>query len=136
MSFGIEEAEIAPGTVGLLIDETPRLTLADVRPFVWAIMLFRKGVAAHEVVASIAQVCAHEELYSGWSDDVDDDRTRLEYLVEEVLGDMTATGLVEYNEEKDLWVLQWGSNKRNMPTIIKAVAGIDGSLPAHLRLDS
>ena len=136
MNFGIEEAEIAPGTVGLLIDETPRLTLADVRPFVWAVMLFRKGVAVHEVVASISQVCANEELYSGFSEDVDDDRTRLEYLVEEVLGDMTASGLVEYNEEKDLWVLCWGPNKRNMPTIIKAVAGIDGSLPVHLRLDS
>ena len=133
--FNIEEAEIAPGTIGLLYDETPSLTLADVRPFVWAILLYRKGIRSEEAVGAITPLCAHSELYSGWSDelDIDDDRTRLEALVEEVLGDMTAEGLLDYDPEEDLWVLN--SSDRHLPTVIKAVAGINGSLPAHYILE-
>jgi len=132
MAFSIEEAELAPGTLGLLFDETPRLTTADIRPFVWAILLYRGAVRAHEVVGALTPICAHAELYSGWSEDLDDDRTRLEFLVDEVLGDMTANGLLRYSTKADLWVLEAGENKRHLPTIIKAVAGIDGSLPKHL----
>ena len=133
--FNIEEAEIAPGTIGLLYDETPSLTLADVRPFIWAILLYRKGIRAGEAVGAITPLCAHNELYSGWSDelDIEDNRTRLETLVEEVLGDMTAEGLLRYDTEEDLWVLN--SSDRHLPTVIKAVAGINGSLPAHYILE-
>ena len=129
--FRIEEAEVAPGTLGLLYDETPELTTADVRPFVWAILLYRGAVKSHEVVGAVTPLCAHSELYSGWSDDLDveDNRTRLEWLVEEVLGDMTASGLLRYSTKGDLWCLN--SNDRHLPEVIKAVAGINGSLPAH-----
>ena len=135
--MNIEEAEIAPGTLGLIFDETPKLTHADVKPFVWAILLYRGAVKSHEIVGALTPVCAHSELYSGWSDDLDpeDNRTRLEWLVDEVLGDMTAKGLLRYSTLADLWVLSAGENKRNLPTIIKAVAGIDGSLPKHLIMD-
>jgi len=135
MAFSIEEAELAPGTLGLLFDETPRLTTADVRPFVWAILLYRGAVRAHEVVGALTPICAHAELYSGWSEDLDDDRTRLEFLVDEVLGDMTAQAILRYSTKGDLWVLEAGENKRHLPTIIKAVAGIDGSLPKHLIME-
>ena len=135
MSFSIEEAEIAPGTVGILFDETPKLTTADVKPFVWAILLYRGAVAMHEVVASVTQVCAYDDLITGWSEEIEDDRNRLEWLVGEVLGDMTAAGLLHYNEEKDIWTLVAGAQLQNLPTIIKAVAGTDGSLPMHLRAE-
>lgn len=135
MSFSIDEAEVAPGTLGLLFDETPRLTTADVKPFVWAILLYRGAVRAHEVVGALTPICAHAELYSGWNDELDDDRTRLEWLVDEVLGDMTAQAILRYSSKADLWVLEAGENKRHLPTIIKAVAGIDGSLPKHLLCD-
>ena len=133
--FSIEEAEIAPGTLGLLYDSIPQLTTADIRPFVWSIVLFRKAVKASEVVGSITPVCAHSELYSGWSDDLghEDDRTRLEWLVDEVLGDMTASGLLRYDEEKNLWELS--TEDKHLPTVIKAVAGIDGSLPQQYILE-
>jgi len=135
MAFSIEEAELAPGTLGLLFDETPRLTTADVKPFVWAILLYRGAVRAHEVVGALTPICAHAELYSGWSEDLDDDRTRLEFLVDEVLGDMTAQAILRYSSKADLWVLEAGEDKRHLPTIIKAVAGIDGSLPKHLIME-
>jgi len=133
--FHIEEAEVAPGTLGLLYDSVPQLTTADVKPFVWAILLFRKAVRKSEVIGSITPVCAHSELYSGWSDDLDheDHRTRLDWLVDEVLGDMTATGLLYYDETDDLWILS--AEDRFLPTVIKAVAGIDGSLPQQYILE-
>ena len=133
--FRIEEAEVAPGTLGLLYDTTPQLTTADIRPFVWAILLYRGAVKRHEVVGAVTPLCGHGELYSGWSDDLDleDDRTRLEWLVDEVLGDMTASGIVYYDEEDDLWILS--AEDRHLPRVIKAVSGIDGSLPQQYILD-
>lgn len=129
--FKIEEAEVAPGTLGLLYDETPELTTADVRPFVWAILLYRGAVKSHEVIGAVTPICGHSELYSGWSDDLEpeDNRTRLEWLVGEVLGDMTASGLLRYSTKGDLWVLN--SSDRHLPEVIKVVAGINGSLPQH-----
>lgn len=127
--FQIEEAEIAPGTLGLLYDDIPQLTTADVRPFVWAVLLFRHGVKKSEIIGAITQVCAHSELYSGWSDFLEDgdDRTRLEWLVEEVLGDMVASGLVRFSFHDELWVLN--SDDKFVSQVIGAAAGVNGSLP-------
>ena len=135
MGLPIELAEVAPGTVGLLIDETPELTHADIRPFLWAVLLYRGAVASYEIVAAVAPLCGLDDLKSGFEGQDDDDhRTRLEWLVDEVLGDMTASGILRYNESKDIWTLQLGGNHRNLPEIIKAVAGVNGSLPDHLRI--
>jgi len=133
--FRIEEAEVAPGTLGLLYDHTPELTTADIRPFVWAILLYRGAVKRHEVVGSVTPLCGHSELYSGFSDDLDpeDDRTRLEWLVDEVLGDWTACGLLRYSTKADLWCLN--SSNKHLPEVIKAVAGVNGSLPQHYILE-
>lgn len=130
----IEEAEVAPGTLGLLYDSTPKLTTADIKPFVWSILLFRRAVRPTEVVGAVTPVCAHSELYSGWSEYLDDEdcRTRLEFLVDEVIGDMTAQGILRYELEDDIWVLDPGENNKNLPEIIKAIAGIGGSMPQHL----
>lgn len=143
MNFGfqwgnsIEEAEVAPGTLGLLYDSTPKLTTADVKPFVWSILLFRRAVRPSEVVGAITPICAHSELYSGWSDFLDDEdyRTRLEFLVDEVIGDMTSQGILRYDLEHDIWELDPGENNRNLPEIIKAIAGIGGSMPQHLVME-
>ncbi len=135
IGFQVEEAEVAPGTLGLLYDSTPRLTTADIKPFVWAILLYRGAVMKHEVVGAVTPLCAHAELYSGWSEDLDpeDLRTRLEWLVEEVLGDMVASGLLRFSMKGDLWVLNHAD--KFLPTVIKAVSGIDGSLPSHYILE-
>ena len=133
--FRIEEAEVAPGTLGLLYDETPELTTADIRPFAWAILLYRGAVKSHEIIGAVTPICGHSELYAGWSDDLDptDNRTRLEWLVGEVLGDWTAQGILRYSMEADLWVLN--SSDRHLPEVIKVVAGTNGSLPQHYILE-
>lgn len=135
--FTIDEAGECPGTTGLLFDETPLLTHATIRPAVWFILLARGAVRTSEVLACVTPICALDDLKSGFSDQlhVDDDRNRAEWLIDEVIGDMTAEGLLRYNDEKDIWVLTKGANSRNLPTIIKAVAGVNGQLPFHLDLE-
>ncbi len=131
-----QQAEDCPGTTGLLHDETPALNHATIRPFVWGVLLARCAVRTSEVLACVTPICSTEDLKSGFSEEIEDDRTRAEWLIDEILGDWTASGLVRYNEEKDMWVLTKGQNDRNLPTIIKAVAGVDGQLPFHLSLES
>ena len=139
MAFGfnwdssIESAELAPGTVGLLYDETPQLTHATVRPFVWSVLLARGAVRPSEVLACLTPICSIEDLKSGFSDDLEDDRNRAEWLVDEVLGDWTAQGLLEYNTDKDFWTLRYSNY--NLPRVIKAVAGVDGRMPQHFLIE-
>lgn len=139
MTFGfnwdstIESAELAPGTVGLLYDETPQLTHATVRPFVWSVLLARGAVRPSEVLACVTPICSSEDLKGGFSEDVEDDRNRAEWLIDEILGDMTAARLLEYSEEKDVWVLRYSA--RALPEVIKAVAGVNGRMPQHFLLE-
>ena len=82
--MNIEESEMAPGYCGLLFDDTPLLTQAHVRAFVWPILLYRGAVRPHEVVGAISQVCSTEDLKTGaWSALEGDysDRSRVEILV-------------------------------------------------------
>ena len=76
-----EEALMAPGTTGLLWDETPALHTAHVRPFVWAVLMYRGACRPSEVVAAISQVCSVEDLKAGM-DDEEDERSHVEIVVE------------------------------------------------------
>ena len=134
----IHEAEIAPGYVGLLFDDTPLLTLAHVRAFVWPILLYRGAVRPYEVVGAISPVCSTEDLKTGaWDALVGDytDRSRVEILVDEVLGEMVGEGLCRYNEEQDIWVLTLGHNRQNVPQVINVVTALNGAMPHHLLAD-
>ena len=125
----IEAAAVAPSCVGLLHDNTPELTTADVRPFVWSILLYRGEIQSHQAVAAVSAVCPHADLYGQWSEycDLYDDRTKVQFLVDEVLGEMVSSGLLLYDVEADSWKLS--TEDRQLPDIIRAVAGINGSLP-------
>jgi hypothetical protein len=54
--------------------------------------------------------------------------TRLEKLVDEVLGEFVAEGILRYNEGQELWVLA----TTNLPTIISWVAALGARMPQHL----
>jgi hypothetical protein len=134
----IYEAEMAPGTVGLLFDDTPLLTHAHVRAFVWPILLYRGAVRPAEVVASLTSVCSVEDLKTGaWDPFLGDygDRSRAELLVDEVLGEMVGEGLCRYNEDQDIWVLTLGANRQNVPHVINVVTALDAMMPQHLLAD-
>lgn len=125
------EAELAPGTTGALIEDTPQLTTAHVRPFVWAVLLYRGAVHSWEVVNSLSAVCSVEDMKT--HDEDEDERTWAEVCVDTVLAEMTIEGLLEYSEDKDLWVLRYSPYA--VPTVIKAVAGVNGRMPQHFLLE-
>ena len=65
--------------------------------------------------------------------DLDDDRTWAEVVTNEVLAEMVFEGLLDYNEEKDIWVLRYSNTA--VPTVIKAVAGVNASMPKHFIME-
>lgn len=126
---------MAPGTTGsaIMFDDQPRLNQAHVRPFVWAILLYRGAVHSWEVVNALSAVCSAEDMKIAEENDLDDDRTWAEVVTNEVLAEMVFEGLLDYNEEKDIWVLRYSNAA--VPTVIKAVAGVNASMPKHFIME-
>lgn len=127
-----------PSSVGPFIDENPLLTHAHVKPYIIAILLHRGGVSFGEVVSALIPHCAQIDIKTGAYGeliDCDPDKSRLEILIEETLGEMVATQLLRYNDEKDLWVLSLGENQRNLTTVLSWVSTLGGQLPHHLLVD-
>lgn len=127
--------EPIPSGVGLFFDETPLITTAQVRPYVIATLLHRGGVKYEEILASLTPHCNISDLKTGEWDPIDgewiEERTRLEKLVDEVLGEFVAEGLLRYNESQDLWVL----TASNISTIISWVAALGARMPQHLLME-
>jgi hypothetical protein len=126
------------GAVGPFIDDRPLLTHATVKPYIVAILLHRGAVSFGEVLAALTPHCADVDLKVGLWDDKENyqsDRSRLEHLVGEVLGEMVGTGILRYNEEQDIWVLSVGENRKNLPKIINWVAATGAQLPHHVLLE-
>jgi len=134
----IYEDEMAPGFCGLLFDDVPLLTVAHVRSFAWPILLYRGAVRPSEVIAAITAVCSTEDLKSGaWDPLLGDygDRSRVEMLVDEVMGELISDGTCRYNAEQDIWVLTLGKNRVNVHKVINVVTALDGAIPHHLLAD-
>ena len=117
------------GMVGALnlFEESPRLNPARVRPFVWAILLFRGAVRPTEVVASIAPHASEEDLRS-WDED---DMTELEGCVWLTLQKMVKDGLLRVSEKSDdLFVLD--SSQSAARNAISVTSTLDAQLPDHM----
>ena len=115
------------GSVGPFVDDRPLLTHAAVKPYVIAILLHRGAVCRFEVVSALVPHCAEYDLRC-----FDTDEPNVEIIVDEVLGQMVADGLLRHNSDKMTWVLTLGDNKKNLPTIINWVSTLGGALPKHL----
>lgn len=127
--------DMPPGCVGVLFDDTPPVTTAIVKPYIIAILLHRGAVRDREVVYAMSALCSTDDQKIGVWDDLDQDYcgefTRLEKIINEVLGEMTFEGLLSYNESKDLWVL----TNKDIPKIISWVSVLDGKMPYHILSD-
>jgi hypothetical protein len=126
--------EMPPGCVGALIDEVPLLTTAQVRPYVIATLLHRGAAKDSEIISSLVSHCPSSDLKVGGWDPFDEEYcegTRLEKMVNEVLGEFVSEGLVRYNEEQGLWVLTTG----NIPKVISWVAALGAKMPQHLLME-
>lgn len=129
--MNLEESELAPGTVGPLLDDVPLLTHAMVRPYVVSAVLHRGAVRAEELYAALTPHCAITDLQTGaWSalegDYVED--TRLELIVGEVLGEFVESGRLRYNEEQSLWV----AGEDALIYWVTKASELDAQLPRHL----
>lgn len=133
-----EDWGVLPGGVGPFIDEVPILNHAHIRPYIIAILIHRGAVTFTEILHNLTPHCPQIDLKIGAYgefEDVDPDKSRLEILTEEVLGEMVAEQLLIYNDIEDRWVLSRGQNSRNLPTIISWVATLGGQMPHHLLID-
>ena len=135
----MESKHFLSGAVGPFIDDRPLLTHATIKPYIIAILLHRGAISFGEVLAALTPHCADIDLKIGLWDEIENyhvaDRSRLEVLVEEVLGEMVSIGILRYNEEQDIWVLSVGENRKNLPKIINWVAATGAQLPHHVLLE-
>ena len=116
------------GMVGALnlFDESPKLTSARVRPFVWSILLLRGAVRPAEVVASIAPHANQDDLRS-W----DEDMSELEGIVWSPLHKMVADGVLRASEKSaELFVLD--STFSATGRAISVTSTLDAQLPDHM----
>ena len=100
--------------------------------------MHRGAVSFGEILAAVSPHAAQIDLKVGAYgelDNCDPDKTRLELLTEEVLGEMVIEQLIRYNDEKSIWVLSLGENKKNLTTIIGWVSVVGGQIPHHLLID-
>lgn len=128
-----------PGAVGPFIDELPLITHAMVKPYVIANLLHVGEVRFQAVMAAITPHCPQIDMKVGGWDAIEncevEDKTRAELILEEVLGEMVAAGIIQYNEEEDKWILDPGSKQQNIPTIINWAAATGGQIPGNVLLE-
>jgi hypothetical protein len=127
-----------PGALGPFVDENPLLTHSHIRPYIIAILLHRGGVSIGEVACAVMPHCAQIDIKVGAYgelEDCDPDKSRLELLIEEVIGEMVAEQLLRYNEDKDLWALTLGEHEQNLTTVIGWITTVGGQIPHHLLID-
>lgn len=135
----VNECDFVCGAVGTLIDDLPLVTHATIRPHVIAILLSRGGVKLDEIVYAMTPHCPVIDQKVGFWDGIEncdiEDITRLEFIAQEVLGEMVSAGFLRYNEDRELWVLTVGKNRRNLPKIMNWVSATDSRLPHHILLE-
>lgn len=128
----LKQSELAPGTIGPLLDQVPLLTHAMVRPYVVAIALHRGAVRASELYAALVPHCPAADLKTGaWSALAGDyiESTRMELIVDEVLGEFVANKLLRYNEKENMWV---ADEKHGLAFWVTKIAELNANPPLHL----
>jgi len=124
----LDPDEYVCGAIGVFIDDLPPITHANVRPFIISVLMRRGAVQFSEVVNTLVPHCPVDDLRL---DDDSEDKTRLEKIVEEVLGEMVSEKIVRYNECRDHWVLSPGENNQNVPKIISWASVLGAQIPHH-----
>lgn len=127
----LRRAEDIPGYCGPLADDRPRVTHARARPLLWGILLWCGGVRREELLASMAHLCPVDDTRLGVFDalygDLDEDRSRLELVVDEVLGEEVANGRLRYRAD-GLYVLTLKATQLS----ISLACQLNAQLPDHL----
>lgn len=120
------------GCIGsVYIDQVPVLDTARVRPFAIPPLLLRGAITVSEFVGAVSLFCNQEELKQEAYCPITQDYlpiSRLEHLVLQVLGEMTASGLLSYDSKGDKWKL----TDNDMASVISWCAATGGRMPQNL----
>ncbi|WP_424175341.1 hypothetical protein [Vulcanococcus sp.] len=129
----LRQACETPGYCGPLADDRPHITVAWVKPFIWAILLYRGGIRRDELLACLTPLVPTDDLRCGVFDSLlglqRDDRNLLELRIDEAIAEEVEAGSLRYNDARDLWVLTGGEGKR---TAISCACTMNSQLPFHL----
>lgn len=122
-----------PAYPSVLVDDIPLIQTFHVRPYVISILLHRGAVRNREVIQCLLPHCRQNDLKTGAWDPIDEDwcdedRTRLEKITDEVLGELVSEGMVDYEEESDLWIL----SSRQIPKVIAWISALGAAMPKHV----
>ena len=118
----------APGATGLLFDENPSATTSRIRPFVIGFLLLRGGVRRDEVAYSIHAHVSREDCLLGLEDE---NFTRLELQIDEVLAEFVAEGTLRSRDD-GLYVI----TPAGMQKAIAWTCCLNAQLPDHLLNES
>lgn len=129
----IRQASEAPGYCGPLADDRPHITVAWIKPFIWAVLLYRSAVRRDEVLACLAPLVPTDDLRCGVFDSLlgyeREDRNLLELRLDAALADEVEAKRLRYNSQKDLYVLTGDEGKR---AAISCACSMNSQLPFHL----
>ena len=129
--MNLEESELAPSSIGCLLDDRPLLTPAIIRPYVVAIVLHRGAVRVSEICAALVPHCTDLDIKTGADSLLTGDwleTTRMEEYIDYVLGEMVAADLLRYNEKEEFWV----AKESSMVKWVSYACELNGQLPKHL----
>ncbi len=114
------------GCVGdvFLFDESPKLTPARVRPFVFAVLLLRGAVRTDEVLGAV-NIHAHPEDIRSWEAEA----TQAELVVAATIFGLVQKGILR-DRGDGLFVLD--STPQALRTAISITSALDAQLPDHL----
>ena len=88
--------------------EPPDLSLADIRPYCISILMHKGYLVRHEIVSTLTCHCNLDDLRIGGvdpSDGLEYDGSRLEKLADQFIGEAVNSGLLEWSESKQAWIL-------------------------------
>lgn len=125
----INACDMVGGCVGLVLsDDQPHGTPGRIRPFVWSYLLLRGAVRRCEVAGALTGHVSSDDIRVV-ALDFDDERSPLEAVIDEVLGEMVASGLLRIgNQDDGLFVLATAGIQQ----AVSLVCQLNAQLPDHL----
>jgi hypothetical protein len=93
---------------GSLLDNPPRLALANIRPYAVAILLHKGWLSRMELAATVIPHCNIDDLKVGSIDPFDGiehDGTRLEKLIDQLLDEFSNEGFLQWSEATQNWIV-------------------------------
>ncbi|MGB0873634.1 MAG: hypothetical protein ACPGSE_00125 [Synechococcus sp.] len=125
-----------PGYLGPMAEVHPAISVAWVRPYIWANLLYLGEVRSCEIEGQLAQVVPTDDLRPGLFSEHHHadygDRSRLQVFLDQALAEEVAAGRLNYDEDSDHYRIAPGDGLR---LAISAACTLNSQLPVQLLND-